>query len=76
MKSVGIEISKKNIVIVDEADLISGSYEGSFESSICSKDLSENLLKEILEIKNSCQLEDKCTIFPHDKNKNVNKTIL
>jgi hypothetical protein len=50
MKSAGIKISKKNILIVDEADLISGCYEGSFETSICPKDLSENLLNEIQKI--------------------------
>ena len=76
MKSVGIEISQKDILIVDEADLISDCYEGSFEKSILSKDLSKKLLEEILEIKKSCQLKDKCTIFPYGSNKKVYKKIL
>jgi len=50
MKSVGIEISEKSILIADEADLISGCYESSFEKSILAKDLSKNLLNEIKKI--------------------------
>jgi len=76
MKSVGIEISEKSILIADEADLISGCYESSFEKSILSKDLSKKLLEGILEIKESCQLEDKFTIFPYGSNKKVSKKIL
>ena len=42
------------------------------------KDLSENLLKGILEIKKSCQLKDKCkcTIFPYGSNKKIHEKIL